>query len=66
MEAATRMDGCATRMDEGGDTDGWRRRNGWMEEATWMEGGGDTDEWSRRHGWVEAAKRMDGGGDADG
>ena len=33
----------ATRMDGGGDTDGWRRRHGWMEAATRMDGGGDTD-----------------------
>ena len=58
-------------MDGGGDTDGWRRRHGWMEAATRMDGGGDTDGWRRRHGWMddaagwmEAATRMNGGGGA--
>ena len=42
---------AATRMDGGGDPDGWRR---------------DTDGWRRGHGWMEAAIRMDGGSDTDG
>ena len=36
-----------TRMDGGGDPDGWRRRPGWMEAAKLMDGGGDTGGWRR-------------------
>ena len=51
-----------------GDTDGWRRRHGWMEAATRMDGGGEgwMEAATRMDGSVEAATRMDGGGDADG
>ena len=52
-------------MDVGGDTDGFRRRHGWIQAATRMDGGGDdTDGWR----WMEAATETDRwrGGDTDG